>query len=96
MALVAAAFLARSVFADFTQEAAPHMTYWRSGGPKSSITLQDGVRWGPAVAWHADGTEASRGEYVDGLREGEWTFWLEDGTRDRERCGTYRAGKLVE
>ena len=95
-ALIAAAFFARGVFADFTAEPAPHMTYWRTGGPKSSITLQDGVRWGPATEWFSGGQQASQGEYVDGVREGEWSFWLEDGTRDLERSGSYRDGKLAE
>jgi len=94
-ALLAAAFLARGVFADLTQAPAPQMTYWRTGGPRSSITLQEGVRSGPAAEWHSDGTLESEGLYADGLREGEWVFWLDDGSPDLERTGTYSAGQLV-
>jgi len=95
-ALIAALCLARAVFADLGGEPAPHRTYWSSGGPRSSISMVDGVREGPAASWYADGTKQSEGAYVDGLREGAWRYWLEDGTPDRERSGSYRGGKRVE
>ena len=94
-ALLAIGFLARGLFTDLTAEQAPHMTYWRSGGPKTSISMRDGVRSGGATEWYSDGTKESEGSYADGLREGEWSYWLADGSDDVQRSGTYRVGRRV-
>ena len=92
-ALLAAGFLVRGLFTDLTETRAPHTTYWRTGGPKTSISMQDGVRSGLATEWYSDGTKESEGNYLDGLREGEWSFWLENGSADSARSGTYSVGR---
>ena len=43
--------------------------------------------------WHPNGAKRGEGDYRSNLREGEWTFWAEDGTL-LER-GRYRAGERV-
>ena len=94
-ALLAAGFLARGLIIDLTEGTDAHMTYWRTGGQKSSISMQDGVRWGLATEWYSNGTKESEGSYIDGLREGEWSFWLEDGSQDGNRTGSYSVGRRV-
>lgn len=94
-ALLAAGFLASGLFTDLTEGEDAHVTYWRTGAQKSSVSMQDGVRWGLATEWYSDGTKESEGSYIDGLREGEWSFWRKDGSQDGDRSGSYLVGRRV-
>jgi hypothetical protein len=40
------------------------------------------VREGPSVSWSRDGQKIEEGSYRNGKRDGEWTFWNEDGSID--------------
>jgi hypothetical protein len=66
----------------------------RSGRLKSGMTqlatYAHGLRNGPAHGFHPAGGRESEGGYVDGLRSGPWTYWLESGAVDVERSGLYR------
>lgn len=51
----------------------------------------DGTRHGPRWAWHADGGQWFRGQYTDGERSGDWTFWHPGGKKRSQ--SSYRADK---
>lgn len=63
---------------------------WSNGQIKLRCPLVDGARHGEFEAYHADGTRASRGFYVNGRLEGDWEQWHADGRRWIR--GTFRAG----
>jgi hypothetical protein len=71
------------------------VTYYGNGQARSRLAYRDGLPHGPAEEWFPDGSLAARGRYVEGLREGEWTFWLEGGAVDDERSGRYEDGRRV-
>jgi antitoxin component YwqK of YwqJK toxin-antitoxin module len=62
---------------------------------KSAIHYAGGRPNGSAQAWRPDGTRESEGELRDGLREGRWTYWNNDGSVHAKLSGTYRAGERV-
>jgi len=74
---------------------------WPNGYPRTRATYvsasnEDGrVLNGAYRAWHENGRMAERGTYAQGVREGAWKFWLEDGSLDEGRSGTYVAGSLA-
>ena len=53
-------------------------------GPNGSL-----VKEGPAVHWSREHKKLEEGSYHDGKRDGEWTFWNEDGSIDPSRSGRY-------
>jgi len=55
----------------------------------------DWVRHGPAIRWSRAGQKLEEGGYVDGEREGPWTFWNDDGRIDPARTGYYHEGARV-
>jgi hypothetical protein len=48
------------------------------------------VKEGHFAHWSRDGKEVEEGSYLDGKRDGPWTFWSEDGAVDKERSGVYQ------
>jgi formylglycine-generating enzyme required for sulfatase activity len=48
----------------------------------------DGVRHGTFRSWYASGSPRMKGQYIDGMRDGDWTVWNIDGSA---RVG-FRAG----
>jgi hypothetical protein len=51
---------------------------------------------GLAVRWTREGQKLEEGSYRDGKREGEWTFWNEDGSIDLVRSGIYENDVRVQ
>jgi hypothetical protein len=66
-----------------------------NGAPRESTTFVEGLRHGPTRRWYDDGTLRAEGEFVNGRMEGDWRWYLPDGTPDGERTGRYEAGRLV-
>jgi hypothetical protein len=60
----------------------------RSGGSMKS-EFAHGLRHGRTLQFYASGAKEAEGRYADGLREGAWSYWKEDGTLDPERSGWY-------
>jgi antitoxin component YwqK of YwqJK toxin-antitoxin module len=58
-------------------------------------TYLDGQRNGAHRAWHSNGQLESQGNYVLNQREGEWTYWTEDGRIDEKASGPYKEDKRV-
>lgn len=88
------------LFGDAPGSASPtaseaQLTYWGNGQRRAALACRDGVPHGPAREWFPDGRLANEGAYLDGQRDGPWTFWREDGSIDEERSGLYRAGRKV-
>jgi hypothetical protein len=54
------------------------------------------VREGPSVSWSRDGQKIEEGSYHNGKRDGEWTFWNEDGSIDPVRSGIYENDVRVQ
>ena len=54
------------------------------------------VRNGPSVTWARNGQKLEEGGYHDGKREGQWTFWNEDGSIDLVRSGIYENDVRVQ
>ena len=54
------------------------------------------VKDGPFVAWNREGEKVQEGSYHDGRREGQWTFWNEDGSIDLARSGIYENDVRVQ
>ncbi len=50
-----------------------------SGQLERSGQLVGGLRQGPWVHYHADGTQQSAGSYVRDVQDGEWTWWYPNG-----------------
>jgi len=50
------------------------------------------MKEGSSTRWShtANGIQHEQGFYRDGKRNGEWTFWNEDGSIDKERSGLYQ------
>ena len=71
-------------------------TYWANGKMQTRTEQRDGVPEGLSERWHADGSKQAEGHLRGGRMDGEWQFWLPDGTPDLERSGTYRDGKRIE
>lgn len=71
------------------------VAYYSDGARKNAITVVDGTKHGPAEQWYPSGNPEWRGQYADGFRQGEWTFWNEDGSVDVERSGLYEQGKKI-
>lgn len=59
-----------------------------SGQLERSGQLVNGLRDGPWVHYHADGSKQSAGVYVRDVQEGEWTWWYPDGAM--EMRGSFR------
>jgi len=51
---------------------------------------------GPFVRRARSGEKLEEGSYRDGKREGEWTFWNEDGSIDLVRSGIYENDVRVQ
>lgn len=71
---------------------------WPNGYPKTRATYvsasdEDGrVLHGPYRAWYEDGQISEEGRYVNGKREGTWSFWTPSGEADTARTGGYSSG----
>ncbi len=53
--------------------------YTPNGKPKAEIHFQDGKRHGASVEWHADGSKALEGAWVQGIPSGIVHEWSSDG-----------------
>ncbi|MFY9342638.1 MAG: hypothetical protein WAT39_09115 [Planctomycetota bacterium] len=67
-----------------------------AGRLAARTTMAAGVPDGEAATFHPDGTCESSGGYVQGLREGPWSFHDAAGAVDAARTGFYRGGVRVE
>jgi MORN repeat variant len=88
--------LVASVFA-LRGGAAPgerRVEYYPSGQVQLECELQEGVREGECRRFWPDGKPMAEGQYENGLMNGRWEFWNEDGTPDPARSGEYVAGRL--
>jgi hypothetical protein len=54
------------------------------------------VKEGAAIHWSRDGRKLEEGHYLDGKRDGPWTFWNPDGSIDESRSGIYREDGRVQ
>ncbi len=45
--------------------------------------------------WYESGQKQSEGTYENRKRQGQWTFWNEDGSIDEDRTGVYEEGELT-
>ena len=70
-------------------------TYYANGQVEMECETHAGKREGACRRFYPSGAKQAEGEYVEGKMEGPWTFWLEDGTVDTARSGTYAAGGRV-
>lgn len=70
-------------------------SYFSSGQLQSEIAIEDGRKHGPCRRWFANGELEAEGRYEAGRMEGEWSFFRADGSLDRARSGTYRAGERL-
>ena len=57
------------------------------------VEYEDGKPNGSTELYYPDGTLSGKGEMVDGLREGAWTFYHSWGSAIESK-GMYKAGKL--
>ena len=76
-------------------EARYQTTFYANGQIEMECGTQAGKREGACRRFYPDGAKQAEGQYVDGKMEGEWTFWLSDGSVDTARSGTYAAGGRV-
>lgn len=72
-----------------------HTSYYAEDRPEEWAQYLDGRRHGECRRWHRDGTLRAEGRFEHGRMEGEWTWYLPDGSVDAERSGTYREGMRV-
>lgn len=68
-------------------------TYYANGQVEMECATRDGRREGPCRRYYSDGRKLAEGAYASGKMEGPWTFWLEDGSVDGARSGSYAAGE---
>ncbi|KAA3611523.1 MAG: hypothetical protein DWQ01_05375 [Planctomycetota bacterium] len=72
---------------------------WRSwhenGKPFEIGAFEHGLKSGLWTTFDQEGGfQTSRGEYLDGRRQGEWTFWKAKDKEDRRKSGRYAFGKV--
>ena len=60
---------------------------------RASTAPGTGVKHGPYVDWFDSRAKKSAGLYQEGLRQGTWRFWLQNGAIDSEI--TYEHGQVV-
>ena len=70
-------------------------TYYANGQVEMECETRAGKREGACRRFFPDGAKQAEGRYVDGKMDGEWTFWLDDGSVDAARSGRYAAGGRV-
>jgi antitoxin component YwqK of YwqJK toxin-antitoxin module len=68
-------------------------TYYANGQIETECSTRDGRREGPCHRYYSDGRKMAEGGYAAGRMEGPWTFWLQDGSVDDARTGSYAAGE---
>ena len=66
---------------------------WPNGQKKQTIEYRAGKRHGQTFSWYLSGQIKSKGQWIDGTREGSWFIYSEDGLEQYEE--TYREGVLV-
>jgi uncharacterized protein len=71
-----------------------------SGGAEAEWCHRaDGVHHGPEVRYYENGSKMIEGTYLDGVRHGEWGYWMAEGgrpwRRDRWEDGAL-VGKKIE
>ena len=71
-------------------------SFYHNNGQKESegILLTNYVYQGAWKGWFANGNVNFEGSYMNGLKEGNWIWYREDGTKDLVQI--YRQGELVE
>jgi antitoxin component YwqK of YwqJK toxin-antitoxin module len=74
-------------------ESQTQTTYFANGQVETECETLDGRRDGLCRRFYADGRKMAEGSYVAGKMEGQWTFWLEDGTVDGARSGRFESGE---
>src|SRR5262245_7270774 len=67
-------------------------TYYTNGQVEMECETRAGKREGACRRYYPNGAKQAEGHYADGKMEGPWTFWLEDGSVDATRSGSYAAG----
>ena len=76
-------------------DARAQATYYANGQLEMECETKAGKREGACRRFFPDGAKQAEGQYVDGKMDGEWTFWLADGSVDTARSGSYAAGGRV-
>ena len=85
----------RAIQASHADDVRSQATYYANGQVEMECETRDGKREGACRRYYPSGAKQSEGAYVEGRMEGPWTYWLEDGTVDPARSGTYAAGGRV-
>ena len=67
--------------------------YFENGKPRAFWDMVTGEPSGQMVALYPNGLARLKGQYVNGKREGKWTFWTPDGKL--ESTTTYEKGVVV-
>ncbi len=77
----------RSKSGELLQRQERHFNYLR----RSQVNYKNGLPHGEYNSWRSDGTPEWSGRMVEGMREGEWTLWL-NTLGDKLQQGSYRHG----
>jgi len=78
-------FLAAPFVTSHLTKAAVYGDFYPDGSTKTLRTTRrtldgDLENHGPFMSYYASGKLESRGDYVEGMREGEWVWYYEDGS----------------
>ena len=66
----------------------------KTGAISSKGRYRRGKLWGSTTDYHPNGKTMSVGQYVDGVENGEWRIWDEDG--NLKIIDVYYYGKLID
>lgn len=67
--------------------------YWPNGKARTRWTMDAGQQHGPVATFYESGAKKSEGQRANGLPDGEWDWFAEDGT-ETQSC-RYEAGVVV-
>ena len=75
-----------------------HCESWHDNGQRSEeLDYRGGVKAGQFRSWYANGEPRAEGSFdAAGRPTGEWKYWLQDGSVDVRKTGTYEQGKRVK
>lgn len=75
----------------------PYASWWDDAHPNEAGAYRDGKKQGTWSVYHPEGGLWSRGKYVAGLREGQWTWWWSPlfARNQKQEQGSFRAGRPV-
>lgn len=70
-------------------------SYYPNGQLQCEFEVENGRKEGLCRRYAPDGRLEAEGRYAAGKMDGEWSFWLADGTRDDAKSGVYRDGERL-